>query len=188
MSNLWITAANGGEPPAPRESTRRFEHQGDSPLDYSDSTWVKPKRMAIADSEAGEHPKGDAYFAEMHRTVRRSPTTGRPLKKPRTEVTPGAAPGTVSFVDYSQPHPNQLYIHYMKTRSDHTGQGLARDLVHHLIGQHPHARIVDFGKMMQPAVGHIKKQMEQAYPDRTILGKVWYRESALMPPGGREAG
>lgn len=67
MSNLWVTAVNGGEPPMAVASGRQFVHQGESPLDYSDSTWLKPQRMAITDSEAGEHPKGDAYFAESHR-------------------------------------------------------------------------------------------------------------------------
>jgi 8-oxo-dGTP diphosphatase len=153
---------------------RQFVHQGESPLDYTDSTWLKPQRMAITDSEAGEHPKGDTYFAETHRQVMRNPDTGRALKKPRTITTPGAAPGTVAFADYTRPHPDVLYINYMKTRKDHGGQGLARDLVDHLISQHPDARHVDFGKMMHPAVGAIKDEMARRYPDRHIRGKVYY--------------
>jgi len=151
-----------------------FVHQGPSPLDYRESSALHPDRLAIVNSAAGEHPKGDAYFAETSRKVFRNPDTGRRLKNPRTIVTPGAEPGTVAFVDYTRPTPDSVYVNYMKTRSDRRGEGLGTALAENLIARHPDAKIIHFGKMMHPAMGHIKEEMARRYPDRTILGHVRY--------------
>ena len=63
----------------------------------------------------------------------------------------------------------------MKNRSDSRGQGTASKLVDYFYenivqpGDHVH-----FGKMMHPAIGHIKDTMVDEHPDITTIGAVNY--------------
>lgn len=147
--------------------------QGESPLDYSSSSWVKPKRLAMVDENAGDPPASQFGFTEQRR-VERYGRNGRPLKKTRITVTaPPAAPGTVSYVDYSL-HQDTLKIHYMGTRQDRTRQGLAKKAVEHLVRQHPDVRDVDFGKVMSEHSEKIRQHIEKTFPDKSVRGKKWW--------------
>lgn len=136
------------------------EDQGRSPLVYNRSESVR--RLAAVDRAAPAPAGGDTYFAETSRSVRTG-KGGRLLKRPRVEVTPGAAPGTVAFLDYHEYGPRGLYIDYMKTRQDYRGRGLARRLVDELIARHPDLALLHFGKLMNPTVGKIFAEAEKRY-------------------------
>ena len=127
----------------------RVEHQGSSPLRY-----YKPgdvQRLALVSDSVGEPHPHDTYFAET--TAAAIGRSGRTLK--RRVVVPGAAPGTVAFLDYTDYGDGYLYLHYMKTRRDYQRRGLARRLVEALLDSRPDARTLNFGKMMHQAVGKI---------------------------------
>lgn len=152
----------------------RIEHQGPSPLDYRQSAYVHPDRMAVIDPSAGGPAPAEFGFAERRTKVWTNPETGRSLKKPRELVEPPAAPGTVAFVDYSHPRsPDELHINYMRTRNDQRGQGHAARLLRHLISQHE-GGYVDFGKMMSPESHHLQKKMAEEFPEKNIRGKKYY--------------
>ena len=34
--------------------------------------------------------------------------------------------------------------------------------------------VVDFGKMMQKQIGHLKRKMEDKHPEVEVIGRVWY--------------
>lgn len=155
---------------------RRIEEQGNSPLDYRASTYRSPRRIAMVDPSAGEHPKGETYFAETSRTTRTSPDTGRRLKNPRKVITPGAPPGTVAFVDYSKSNnPGQLFIHYASTRSDQEGRGHATAIINELIQRHKDAGYIDFGRIVSPGMDSVRQKIETANPSRTYHYKTDWR-------------
>lgn len=149
----------------------RVEHQGPSPLDYSSSSWVQPERLAVVNPDAGEHPKGDFGFSEL-RSVERYGKSGKALKKPREKITPGAAPGTTAFVDYSR-NQHSLDIHYMKTRKDQQGQGLATHLASSLVRQHPDVS-VNWGKVMNEGMDRVRQRVEAQFPDRKFHHKRYF--------------
>lgn len=125
---------------------------GRSPLAYHRSGDVR--RLAVVDPAAGPAPAGDHYFAEVSHKIYTG-KSGRRLKHPRVEVTPGAADGTVAFLDYHECGPQGIYVDYMKTRQDYQRRGLARRLVDELIARYPDIKWVDFGKLMNPTAGKI---------------------------------
>lgn len=125
---------------------------GRSPLEYHRSGDVR--RLAVVDPASGPAPAGDYYFAAVPRNIYTG-KNGRRLKRPRVEMTPGAADGTVAFLDYHEYGPHGIYIDYMKTRRDYQRRGLARRLVEDLIARHPGVKWVHFGKLMNPTMGKI---------------------------------
>ena len=154
----------------------QFVHQNQSPLDYRESTYRSPQRLAIVDPSAGEHPKGETYFAETSRTTRTNPDTGRRLKNPRKVITPGAPPGTVAFVDYSKSNnPSQLFIHYARTRSDQEGRGHATAIINELIQRHEDARHINFGKIISPEMDSVREKIETANPNHIYQYKTDWR-------------
>lgn len=128
------------------------QQAGRSPLSYDRSGNVQ--RLSLVDSEAPDFEKGDLYFAQQARKVWLG-KTGRRLKNPREEIIPGAAPGTVAFLDYHDMGDGYIYVDYMKTRNDMRGMGHARRLIDELIKVFGRDSAYDFGKMMNPAIGKI---------------------------------
>tara|TARA_B100000131_G_scaffold316336_1_gene356256 strand:+ start:160 stop:681 length:522 start_codon:yes stop_codon:yes gene_type:complete len=151
-------------------------HELDSPLKYSRSSNVK--RIAYCDTSVTEPPKSsDSYFTEIQKWERYG-ARGQRLKKPRKgELIPGVSNVCIiGFLDYHSQgktsNGNEMwYIDYMKNRSDSRGQGTASKLVDYFYenvvqpGDHVH-----FGKMMHPAIGHIKDKMVDEHPDVETIG------------------
>lgn len=137
------------------------EHIERSPLEYHRSGSVR--RISLIDPSAPPPPKHDIYFAETQRNIYTG-KTGRRLKKPRVEITPGAGPNVVAFVDYHDYSYDgdwsSLYVDYMKVRSDYKGQGLSRRLIAELLAAYPDSKRIHFGKMMHPAVGKIHDELK----------------------------
>ena len=128
------------------------QQAGPSPLTYSRGGNIQ--RLSLVDTESSDFQKGDTYFAQTKQHIWRG-ASGRRLKKPKEEIIPGAAPGTVAFLDYHDMGDNFIYIDYMKTRTDMRGQGHARRLIDKLIKVFGRDATYDFGKMMNPAIGKI---------------------------------
>lgn len=147
----------------------QFQDQGETPLEYH--TWGKPRRMAIVDPNAGDPEPHDFGFAEQRRKIRYG-ANGRLLKKPREEIEPGAAPGTVAFVDYEDKG-HEVYVNYMKTRADQQGQGHATALASHLVSQHP-GKDVNWGKVMNEQMDAVRQKVESQFTDRRYYHKVFF--------------
>ena len=145
----------------------QFVHQGKSPLDYASSTWIKPERFALVDPSVGEPPTKEFGFVDRNRKLYTNPETGRRWKNPRTVVDPGAAPGTIAFVDYEPPgaRKHSLFINYTKTRNDFRNQGHSTRLIDELIKRHPGAN-VDFGKVMNENMAKVMDKTQALNPDR----------------------
>ncbi len=148
----------------------------DSPLQYHSSGNVK--RLALCDSSVTDPPRPhDHYFAEIERWRKRTKGGRRKLKKPvLDEIIPGVSDVCIiGFLDYHQRGPDYWYIDYMKTRGDKGGQKVATRLVDKFFSMYAKpASIIDFGKMMTPAIGHLKEKMEKQYPDVNVMGAKYY--------------
>ena len=148
----------------------------DSPLEYPSSSDVR--RFALFAPELVSVPfeSSDTYFSET-RTTRRTGPTGRLLKKPRVQITPGAPPGTVAFLDWHPRGPDAIYIDYMKVRRDLRGEGLGRRLVadfYESVVVPSGARYVDWGKVMSEAAWKVYEEARRRYPDVHHHGKVYF--------------
>ena len=133
----------------------RAEHSI-SPLEYQRVPNVQ--RIFLADDESPEFKKGDVYFSPTKKYTNYG-SNGRRLKNPKTEEVPGAAPGTVAFIDYHILPGGTVYIDYMKTRNDMRGQGHAKKLVDELLQKFGKDVTYDFGHIMNPAAGKIQKNL-----------------------------
>ena len=143
------------------------EH-GDSPLQYDRDPNVK--RISLVDTSSPEYKKWDTYFAPSKKSVFYGPS-GRKLKKPKYEDVPGAAPGTVAFLDYHLlPGGLGVYVDYVKTRSDMRGQGHAAKLIDELVKKFGEDARYDFGKIMSPTMGKLQKKLQ----DRGIEVLGWH--------------
>lgn len=162
-------------------------HEVDSPLRYNRAGNVK--RLALCDTavEARHlrpdgNPQRDTYFNDQDEWTSYG-NSGRRLKKPRkTGIIPGVADACViGFLDYHKDYDKSdgstaWYIDYMKTRGDKGGQGTASKLVDEFFSRvASDGDTVHFGKMMAPAIGHLKDKMEKQYPDMDVIGAVNYR-------------
>lgn len=110
--------------------------------------------------------RGDSYFAETKQTLFRSPS-GRALKKPRHVLVPGAAPGTLAWVDWHPYGKDGVYIDFMKVRSDFRGQGHARALIEAFyrdVVLPRRATLVHWGRVMHPNAWKLMMRMKAAYP------------------------
>jgi GNAT superfamily N-acetyltransferase len=108
---------------------------------------LKPDRLALMDPSAGV-ATGDHYFD---------------------------VPGMVAFVDYQKASQFGLYIHYMAVRRDHQGQGLASEIVEHLIQSFPGLKELDFGKLMEPEMQSVVDKVKAKHPGIYVNYKVYYR-------------
>lgn len=122
----------------------RIEAASTGPIKDEQSTLdyhgLKPKRFAIYDQGAG--PSKDTYFVE---------------------------PGLVAFLDWS-PHNGGAYIHYMSTRNDLRGKGLARKLVQHLYDTVDGP--IDWGDIMSDQAETLWRSFRESHPDRGNRGKI----------------
>lgn len=140
-------------------------YQEPSPLTYDHAASVQ--RYGILEPELVDLPfeKHDTYFAETSRLVRRG-ANGRVLKHPRTEITPGARPGTIAWVDWHPLGNGWLHIDFMKVRQDARGgrygsrliEGFYHDVV---LGQG--YRGVHWGRVLHPHAWTLKQRMKQTY-------------------------
>lgn len=146
--------------------------QGDSPLGYYRAGNVR--RVAVVDPTVTHGPTrrtlrqprdvtGDRYnavdyFAPIVEVGKGD--NGRPLKNPRPVENPFAAqPGTVAFADYTVNPDGSVYINYIRTHPDHTGQGYANALIDRIVADH-HGETIDFGKVMTPSMWRSKLRLE----------------------------
>lgn len=142
--------------------------------DYED---IRPSYTAT-DMDTGETREvrsKQTYFETIERETNRS-ESGRKLKKPRKEITPGATRGTATFLDYTDHGPeygNTIDIHYMKTHPHYKNQGLARQAVETLYQQNPNSNI-NWGKLMTKQTEHLYEDFARRYPDQTGTAKFGY--------------
>lgn len=145
------------------------EFLGRSPLSYNRSNEVQ--RISLIDPESPEFKKGDVYFSPTKEYEFRGPS-GRRLKKPKSKDVPGAEPGTVAFLDYHEQSPGYVYIDYIKTRQDARGQGHARRLVDELVNKYGEDATYHFGRILNPAMGKIQKELEARLAAAGVGGSV----------------
>jgi GNAT superfamily N-acetyltransferase len=129
------------------------------------------RRAALVDPTAPP-PVKETYFTETPRIVRS--VNGRALKKPRTYIVPGAAPGTVAFVDYHEyGGPSGLYIDYVAVRPDLRNKGLGRQLIEAFYrdaAAHG-VTLVHWGQVMNKHAWALMQRMKTAFPAIQTLGK-----------------
>jgi hypothetical protein len=157
----------------------------DSPLQYRH--WGI-KRLALCDTGVSDPPaKHDYYFAEIEKWRKYSKRGGR-LKKPvLDELIPGVSDVCIiGFLDYHKEgvtKGNQhWFLDYMKTRGDKGGQGVASRLVDKFYSDIAKpGDYVNFGKMMQPQVGHLMRKMTEKYPEIKSKGANFYDRLGRAP-------
>ena len=152
----------------------------ESPLKYSS----KARRLTLCDSSVTDQPdKRDAYFAEIEKWRKYSKGRARkPLKKPvLDEIIPGVHDVCIiGFLDFRQWGKTRegkpyWYIDYMKVRSDKRGERISSQLIEEFFERYVEpGSVVDFGKMMQKQIGHLKRKMEDKHPEVEVIGRVWY--------------
>ena len=154
----------------------------ESPLKYA--TAGRRRRLALCDSSVADPPhKSDAYFAEIEKWRRY--TKGRARKRLKKPVLEEIIPGVhdvciIGFLDFQQWTTTSKgkpywYIDYMKVRGDKRGQKISSRLIEEFFERYAEpGSVVDFGKMMQEQIGHLKRKMEKKYPEVTVTGRVWY--------------
>lgn len=149
-------------------------HLDRSPLSYHRSGEVQ--RLFFFDSTAPTPLDRDVFFAETYRKIYYGKNNRR-LKKPRIEVTPGAATGTVAFLDYHEYGDWGIYVDYMKTRLDYRGRGLARRLIDELVLANPTVKYLHFGRLLNPTIGKIYDDAEASYKGKiSFIGHKDYKE------------
>ena len=137
-----------------------------------------------------QHPRGDyAYGGTPFSFTISEPGVPAETTKygPRGSQTlgPFAQEGLVAYLD-GFVQGGQVFIAYMRTRDSHRGRGLARKLVQAVYDRWPD-KGVDWGKVMDPAAGHLWEQFRKQNPDRGNWGKNWYGGSlhTAMPTSWR---
>ena len=163
-----------------------FIEQGLSPLSadgappgtdpkYVYSTSPTVFRLALIDPDVPPPAAGMTYFAQTTRTTKYG-ATGRPLKKPRTTIVPGAAPGTVAFLDYT-PLGDGFYINYITVRPDLRGRGAALRLATAFYAQIviPRGAVyVNWGKVMNEGAWAVMQKMKSAFPNISTSGSRYF--------------
>lgn len=145
-----------------------------SPLVYSRSGDVR--RFALWSPDLVDVPfePKDTYFAITER-IQRYGANKRLLKTPRVEITPGARPGTLAWVDWHWEAPQYIYIDFMKVRNDWRQHGAGRQLVeafYQHIARPQGAVYVHWGRVMSPYAWRIKQHMERIHPDIRTSGHI----------------
>lgn len=147
-----------------------FRNVGKSPLDYNRGGYVE--RIALCDTSVTEPPnKHDTYFAEIERWRRRS-KRGKRLKRPvLDEIIPGVGDNCiVAFLDFTDQGHGSYYINYVKSRNDMRGKRYISRLIEHFYATHRDAKLIHWGKMMHPAIGHLLDKMKAKYPEINSIG------------------
>lgn len=126
-------------------------------------------RAALVDPDAPPPKPYESYFAQTTQTMHTSPTTGRPFKKPRKTILPGADPGTIAFVDY---HPTSmapmtsLYIDYVLVRGDMRHQGVGYRMIKAFYEAFVARDVtdIDWGRVMNAQAWRLLERMRVEYP------------------------
>ena len=189
------------EAPRAKRSSMQFVDQKLSPLSRAaktprmepDEAYSKADRVyrfAAVDTGAPPPNEDERYFHDWPGTHRDS-------------IIPGAAPGTVAFIDWHyEPQPREtpnvhgIYIDYIRTRHAERGKGIAEKLTRafyeHLTNG-GHINDVYWGRVVTDHAWHIMKKMEAEFPKIHTWGKASFlgereaREEAYED-GAEEAG
>lgn len=157
--------------------------EGPSPIKDHPKT-SNATRLALCDSSVVEAPhKSDMFFSEIEKW--RYHTRGRRprrLKNPVLEyVRPGAGDNCIiGFLDFHlmgefEDGKKMWFLDYMKTRGEFRGQRVASRLMSEFFKRHVKSGdIVNFGRMMQKQIGHLREKMQRKYPDVEIIGHRYY--------------
>jgi GNAT superfamily N-acetyltransferase len=143
-----------------------------SPLAYYKGPPVR--RFQVVDDAAPPPRPTDVYFAETRRTVRYG-KTGRALKKPHVETTPGADPGVLGFIDWTPAVPYTracgVFIHYTSVRQDMRKQGVFKRMLEAFLAERGGKDCeVDFGQIHHNAVAIAYQRLRaEGY---TVRGKL----------------
>jgi GNAT superfamily N-acetyltransferase len=84
----------------------------------------------------------------------------------------------VGFADFTPDirYPGETYVHYVSTRPDQTGKGVATHIANHLV---EHAKAaghnVDWGLIDNPTMDSVRKKVEMAHPDVAFHHKQGFR-------------
>jgi GNAT superfamily N-acetyltransferase len=135
--------------PNPSLGPVTFE-EGESPLEYQGQGKVLRLSLCAENvEERDEHP----YFVNLD-------------------------PCVVGFLDFEFYGGDSVFIHYMKTREEHTGRGVARKLVEELYRRHrgavkePHG-MMNWGQLMHPGAQALYRDMKERHPALYHRGKFW---------------
>jgi hypothetical protein len=166
-----------------RTDAANFIEQGVSPLCSEGAppdadpnfiyTAARVERVALVDHDFDETIAGGVYFWPTRRIVRKG-TSGRLLKKPREYVVPGAAMGTIGWLDFHPWGDHQLYIDYVTTRHDVRHLGVARRLVrlfYERIAIPRGIQSVNWGDVRHEHAWSLMRQMRTEMPAIESFGK-----------------
>jgi hypothetical protein len=141
----------------------------ESPLEYR--KWYNVERLSVVDPNAGPAPKGDTYFAPTERKNWYG-KTGRRLKRPKIEKTPGASENVVGFIDYNINRQNNgIEFAYTKIRKDFRGVyaiNILSLLIDELYKRYADAPYIYWGKIMHPAIWKLY-QRQRKLADRGLV-------------------
>ena len=166
-----------------RANERRFV-QEISPLDYTDIGIPKGAvvRIALIDTDAPTPDKPYRYFVEKTQ-LKHVSKTGALLKRPRKIVTPGASPGTVTFIDYQawgKAGDAGAYLQYMATRDDMRRKGFGKLLLDHFMEQAAAQGIayINFGKILNKSMWRMFEKWRDAHEQKRyaplVMGKQFF--------------
>jgi len=153
-----------------------IEYQGRTPLQYKRGSQIERIAAVHPDvppagratrprGRASSVPDMDYWHPEVEVGLGE---TGRPLKKPKVVQNPSAAaPGTAAFLDYEVRPQNEVYVHYMNTRSDMTKRGLGNRLMDTVASQFPQHRI-NLGQIESKHVYNMKQRLSRE--GRDVVG------------------
>jgi GNAT superfamily N-acetyltransferase len=154
--------------------------QGASPLGYHHAAPVHRFALVAADAASLAPPVGP-YFAETTQLEHRHPETGRKHRKAKRVPVPGAAPGTVAFLDWHHLATNRyggddptVAIDYMAVRPDMRGKRISSAMVGAFFTRvvlPARATSVEWGEVWSPEVWHLFGQMRSKYPEVRQYGK-----------------
>ena len=172
-----LTVQTEAEDESVVDESIEFRDAGKSPLTYHRGGLVH--RLVLCDTSVTDPPnKGDVYFAEIERWRHRT-KTGRRLKKPvLDEIIPGVKDNCIvaflDWTDWTDTGRAIYYLNYMKSRSDSRGKGYIRKIIEEFYRLHPKAKMIHWGRMMHPAVGHLLDAMKKKYPKINSIGAINY--------------
>jgi hypothetical protein len=159
-------------------------------IDFSTTPLEYDRRKGTVDRVTIRHPEAsvgktkvkDTYIDETE-TRKLTGESGRKLKTPIIQKTPGAGENATSFIDYEVLTDGYVKIHYMKTASHLQGQGLSQRALDELIKKHNPSRI-DFGKLMNESSAKILENAQKKYPEISMTGSDYY--SGTVKPVTKE--
>jgi antirestriction protein ArdC/superfamily I DNA/RNA helicase len=159
-------------------------------IDFSTTPLEYDRRKGTVDRVTIRHPEAsvgktkvkDTYIDETE-TKKLTGESGRKLKTPIIQKTPGAGENAASFIDYEVLSDGYVKIHYMKTASHLQGQGLSQKALDEIIKKHNPSNI-DFGKLMSESSAKVFENAKKKYPEISMTGSDYY--SGTVKPVTKE--